>query len=276
MKIKTNQVLEKGGKRPILWDVYWPSEEKTDLITIFCHGYKGFKDWGGWHLAAEEFAASGMPFVKFNFSHNGGTVEQPIDFPDLQAFAENNYSLEMEDLQHLIIHLQQEFGPRPIALIGHSRGGGIVLLKAAEEPLVKKVITWAGVSDYKARFQTGTPEFELWREKGITYIENTRTGQFLPHNWQFYEDFAENEERLTISRAVRQLQIPQLIVHGSADPTVNLSEAHALHSWNANSRLEIIEGADHVFGMQHPWKKEELPAHMKDTVALTKAFILDT
>ncbi|PQB05368.1 alpha/beta hydrolase family protein [Aureitalea marina] len=275
MKIQLNQVLNKWGKRPVLWDSYWPSEEQTELITIFCHGYKGFKDWGGWHLVAEEFALSGMPFIKFNFSHNGGTIDQPVDFPDLDAFAENNYSLEMADLQRMIMMINERYGARRIALVGHSRGGGITLLKAAEEDQVKKVITWAGVSDFKVRFQVGSPEFELWREKGITHIENTRTGQFLPHNWQFYEDFMENEARLTISRAVRQLQIPQLIIHGSDDPTVNLSEAHAIHSWNSNSKLEIIPGADHVFGMQHPWKKEELPAHMKDTVALTKDFIIN-
>ena len=37
-------------------------------------------------------------FVKINFSHNGGTVSQPIDFPDLEAFGQNNFSLELDDL----------------------------------------------------------------------------------------------------------------------------------------------------------------------------------
>ena len=44
------------------------------------------------------FAASGIAVLKFNFSHNGGTVEQPIDFPDLEAFGHNNYTKELDDL----------------------------------------------------------------------------------------------------------------------------------------------------------------------------------
>ena len=58
----------------------------SNPLIIFCHGYKGFKDWGAWNLMAEAFAKIGFCFIKFNFSHNGGTIEQPIDFPDLEAF----------------------------------------------------------------------------------------------------------------------------------------------------------------------------------------------
>ena len=71
-------------------------------IVIFCHGYKGFKDWGAWNLMAEAFAEAGFFFIKFNFSHNGGTVEQPIDFPDLEAFGNNNYTKELDDLESVI------------------------------------------------------------------------------------------------------------------------------------------------------------------------------
>ncbi|WP_435524823.1 hypothetical protein [Chryseobacterium indoltheticum] len=36
--------------------------------------------------------------VKFNFSHNGTTVEDPENFADLEAFGNNNYSKELSDL----------------------------------------------------------------------------------------------------------------------------------------------------------------------------------
>ena len=51
---------------------------------------------------AKEFAKDGFCFIKFNFSHNGGTVEQPIDFPDLEAFGNNNYTKELDDLESVI------------------------------------------------------------------------------------------------------------------------------------------------------------------------------
>ncbi len=278
MLIRKNKILTSENKKPILYDVYYNEFEKPQPIVIFCHGYKGFKDWGAWHLVAEAFAEAGFCFVKFNFSHNGGTVEQPIDFPDLNAFAENNFSLELEDLDRVLNEVENGNINLPkvistISLIGHSRGGGIVLIKAEEDSRVDKVVTWASVSDFKARFNEDSEEFEMWKNTGISYVENSRTKQMLPHNFQFYKDFKQNEERYTISRAVKNLKIPQLIVHGSEDPTVSEKEAKAIHSWNSNSKLKIIEGADHVFNAKHPWEENSLPEHLEKAVTATINFL---
>ena len=146
-------------------------------MVIFCHGYKGFKDWGPWNLVAKAFAEAGFFFLKFNFSHNGGTIHNPIDFPDLEAFALNNYSKELEDLENIIQlvtnteQFREEAQVSNISLIGHSRGGGVVLIKAEENELVKKVVTWAGVSDFKLRFQEGSESFKKWKETGRTFVE---------------------------------------------------------------------------------------------------------
>ena len=269
MKELKNQVLSHSHKKPIVYDHYYQEVPFTNPTVLFCHGYKGFKDWGAWNLVARAFVSTGFDFVKFNFSHNGGTIDDPIDFPDLEAFAQNNYSLELDDLDRMITHL----GQSELFLIGHSRGGGIALIKAEEDPRVKKVISWAGVSDFRARFQVGSPAFEDWKSTGIKYIENSRTKQQLPHYWQFYEDFVANEDRLTIERAVRSLSLPQLIIHGDADPTVDISEAQTIHSWNPKSTLEIVTGANHVFGASHPWSSDQLPPQLEKVVGLTIDFL---
>ena len=253
--------LDANHGRPIIGNFHPAQGAKKQALIIFCHGYKGFKDWGGWHLMANALTEAGFDFVRFNFSHNGGTVEQPIDFPDLEAFSENNYSIEMDDLQVVIDHFSSE--EQSLYLLGHSRGGGIVSLTAGQDLRVDKVATLASVSDYRARFLEGTEHFRQWQQKGITYIENSRTGQLLPHKYQFYTDFIANEDRLTIHKAVRAINIPHLILHGTEDPTVTLKEAESLHSWNPKSILKVIEGADHVFGMKHPYPDSELPDHMQ-------------
>lgn len=278
MIIRKNQILTSDEKKPILYDIYFEETEKPQPVVIFCHGYKGFKDWGAWHLVAEEFAKAGFCFLKFNFSHNGGTIEQPIDFPNLEAFAENNFSLELDDLDRVINFLESGHENLPkyistISLIAHSRGGGIVLIKAEEDTRINKVVTWAGISDFKPRFQEGTQNFTDWKETGVTHVENSRTKQLLPHNFQFYKDFKENEERFSIQRAVKNLEIPQLIVHGNEDPTVSIKEAEAIHSWNPKSRLEIIDGADHVFNVKHPWVEDSFPEELKRVVESTIHFL---
>ena len=278
MIIRKNQILTSEGKKPILYDIYFKESEKPQPLVIFCHGYKGFKDWGAWHLVAETFANQGFCFLKFNFSHNGGTIEQPIDFPDLDAFAENNFTIELDDLDRVLNEIGDENKNFPknisaVSLIGHSRGGGIVLIKAEEDSRINKVVTWAGVSDFKPRFQEGSQNFKDWKETGVTHVENSRTKQMLPHNFQFYTNFKENEERFSIHRAVKHLDIPQLIVHGAEDPTVSIKEAKAIHSWNPASNLELIDGGDHVFNAKHPWKEDILPKELKRAIEITIDFL---
>ena len=94
MTITKNIIIPGKHNKPIITDVFYTENNTPKPVVIFCHGYKGFKDWGAWDLMAKAFAEAGFFFVKFNFSHNGGTAEQPIDFPDLEAFGNNNYTKE--------------------------------------------------------------------------------------------------------------------------------------------------------------------------------------
>lgn len=269
MTIEKNCILHTEGKIPIVYDLYYKTSGSKKPVVIFCHGFKGFKDWGAWDQIAEKFVNAGFFFVKFNFSHNGGTVTNPIDFPDLEAFAENNFSIELDDLDRVLnlittkLSINSEILKDNINLIGHSRGGGIAIIKAEENSSINTVTSWAGVCDFKARFQERTEAFKEWETTGITYIENGRTKQQMPLHFQFYTNYMANEQRLTIKRAVQNLKIAQLIIHGSEDPTVSTKEAEALHHWNKKSQLEIIKGADHVFGAQHPWHRKELTKNLE-------------
>lgn len=271
LQIQKNLILNSIHNKPILVDVFFKENKQLKPIVIFCHGYKGFKDWGAWNLMAEAFANAQFFFIKFNFSHNGGTVEQPIDFPDLEAFGNNNYTKELDDLESVLDwisskeNFKSEINIDDISIIGHSRGGGIVLLKANEDHRVKKVITLASVCDYGKRSST-IGDLEQWKKDGVKYVINGRTKQNMPHFIQFYEDYKANEERLNIQKAVENLQIPQLIIHGSNDDAVFISEGENLKSWNPKAEFKIIENANHVFNVSHPWEKEIMSQEMDEVV----------
>jgi pimeloyl-ACP methyl ester carboxylesterase len=279
MQKLTHNVLTRATDKNILIDYFFKKNNQPKPLVVFCHGYKGFKDWGAWNLVAEAFAEAGFFFVKFNFSHNGGTMEQPIDFPDLEAFGENNYTKELNDLQYVLDNITKEdfefsseIDSKAISLIGHSRGGGIVTIKASEATNISKVISWAGVSDYASRFPQGEA-LEAWENSGVYHVINGRTKQEMPHYYQFFEDFQENSNRLHIERATKKLQIPHLIIHGTTDAAVSVEEAKNLHTWNPKSELYLIENGNHVFGAHHPWKKTELPNDLAEVVQTTIEFI---
>lgn len=276
-RVKNIAVQGKHNK-PIVTDVFFEPTKKPKPVVVFCHGFKGFKDWGAWDLVAKEMAKAGFFFIKFNFSHNGGTLEEPIDFPDLEAFGNDNYSIQLDDLEVIINWISnqddflEEIDPNNINLIGHSRGGGMVLIGALENPQVKKVITWAGVSDYLSRFPKGD-KLEEWRKKGVFFVENGRTKQQMPQYFQLFEDFEKNESRFNILQTVKSLKKPYLIIHGTKDETVSLSEAKLLHQWKPNSEFFLVEDGNHVFGAKHPWESSSLPDPLKTTLKKSLEFL---
>ncbi|MCR8667355.1 alpha/beta fold hydrolase [Aestuariibaculum sp. M13] len=278
MLTKKQTIINGLHQKPILIDATYTSTKINQPIIIFCHGYKGFKDWGAWNLMANAFAEAGFYFIKFNFSHNGGTVEQPIDFPDLEAFGNNNYTKELDDLKTVIDwvcntpKLQEFANTNNITLIGHSRGGGITLIKAEEDTRIKKLISLASVSDFENRMMQ-LCDASQWQETGVTFVENGRTKQQMPHYYQFYEDFKANQDRFNIERAAKHLNIPHLIIHGNADTSVSITESKHIHNWNTNSKFVTIENADHVFGAKHPWEHNKLPLQLNTVIQKTLNFL---
>ncbi|MHC5201595.1 alpha/beta hydrolase family protein [Myroides sp. LJL119] len=274
--IKHNHLLE-TLPLPILCDSTYLKGNKNMPLVIFAHGYKGFKDWGAWHLAMDQIAMAGAYVVKFNFSHNGTTPEQASDFTDLQAFAKNTYSQEQIDFECVIDFFSKNplVDSSNITIIGHSRAGGAVILQAYYNQLVTKVVSWAGVCDFKKRFPQRY-RFQRWQKEGVFYVTNSRTNQKLPHYFSYWQDFEQNQDKLDIQKAAQNLKKPALVIHGTLDTAVELKEAQLLHLWISNSELYIVEDADHVFGARHPFTQSTLPDHLKLVTDKTIDFIFNS
>ncbi len=260
---KLNIKLENKETRDFLSDAVYPETSEKMPLVIFVHGYKGYKDWGAWNLMAEKFAEAGFFFVKFNSSHNGTTVEDPYNFGDLEAFGNNNYSKELSDLGVVVDHFVKDphVDDQRIILIGHSRGGGISIIKTFEDERINGLITLASV-DTLERFPKDEA-LENWKKEGVYYVLNGRTKQEMPHYYQFYEDFEKNIHRFDVERATEMAKAYVLIIHGTDDESVSVKNAEHLHILNPNSELFLVEGADHTFGAKEPWTENKLPEHLK-------------
>ena len=167
--------------------------------------------------------------------------------------------------------VEENLNPKEISLFGHSRGGGISMLKTAEDKRINKVISWASPSNFTSRMLK--EKIAVWKEKGVAYIYNGRTKQNMPMYYQFYENCIANRYRINIKRAVEGMQIPQLIIHGSDDPTVKIEEAKNLNKWNSKSQLHIISGANHVLGGFHPYDLDKFPTQLKEAIDVTIDFL---
>ncbi|MBP2619315.1 alpha/beta hydrolase family protein [Chryseobacterium jejuense] len=254
-----NIFLENKVTKGFLADAFYKETEEKLPLVIFVHGYKGYKDWGAWDLMGEKFAKAGFFFVKFNFSHNGTTIDKPQHFADLEAFGNNNYSKELSDLGVVIDHFIQNshVDQEKVILMGHSRGGGISIIKTVEDERINGLITLASV-DTLDRFPTGV-FFENWKKDGVYYALNGRTQQEMPHYYQFYEDYEKNIHRFDVERAAEMAKAYMLIIHGTEDEAVEVKHAEHLHILNPNSALFLIEGGNHTFGAKEPWSDSNLP-----------------
>ncbi|MDB5115525.1 MAG: alpha/beta hydrolase [Mucilaginibacter sp.] len=264
--IKKEYFTLSGAKgRGMLMDLTYDDAVKDAPLVIFAHGFKGFKDWGTHNLVAQYFAENGYRYLKFNFSHNGTTPDSPIDFVDLIAFSDNTFSMELEDLNAVIDFASNGSAiPRAngVYLIGHSMGGGISIIKTAEDKRIKKLVTMASVSGFRNLWPKEAEE--QWKLQGIMYMLNSRTNQKMPLKASLLDDLDKHPGRLDVLTKAAEITQPWLIVHGDEDKTVPLSHAKQLEKAQPHAEFSIIKGGDHTFGGSHPYAKNTLPDDLQE------------
>ena len=250
-------VLSRADHAPIHGIVQMPDGPGPHPTVVVCHGFKGFQEWGFFPPLADLLVARGYAAVRFNFP---GTGMLPGDdlVTDLEAFRNARPSQDVEDLLTVLDGLGDTVAsglvdPARVSLVGHSRGGGVALLAAANprwRDRLKALVTWAGVSTF-ARW--GSADTERWRREGELTILNGRTGQKLPLGVEVLDDI-ENHPGLDLHAAAGQRVAPWLLAHGAVDPVVPVAEAESLAERTAGvHELRVIENGDHTFGARHPF-----------------------
>ncbi|MEO8513425.1 MAG: alpha/beta fold hydrolase [Ignavibacteria bacterium] len=243
-------------------------------LIIFAHGFKGFKDWGGFPFFCAKLAESGFAVLSFNFRHNGVNEASPMDFTELDKFSGNTHSLELSDINAVInsiagIAKEYNIDTGKIGLVGHSRGGGVSIITAANDDRIKALVTLSSI----AKFDRYTIEQKKrWREKGFIEIPNTRTNQMMRMNIGLLNDIEENSEKLNILNAASRLNKPFMIIHGGEDLAVKHTDAESIFASSEPklTELRIIANTGHTFGVEHPFKGTTKA--FDEVIKLTTAF----
>ncbi len=262
--------LETASGRPLHGIVSLPERGGRRPVVVIAHGFKGFMEWGFFPAAAELLANRGFAAVRFNF---WGSGMQPGDelVTDPQAFHDNTYGHELEDLSTVLQALDEGLGEvgsgkidaNNIGLLGHSRGGGVSILTAAKamwNERVRALVTWGSIArvDYVAEDRR-----KLWQQQGELEVVNGRTGQRLRLGPELLAEVEPpTAPHLDIPAAAAQRAAAWLQIHGELDEAIPLAEAHRLaeaakvgagEADPGIHQLKVIDGASHTFGSRHPF-----------------------
>lgn len=201
--------------------------EKNRFLLIVAHGVTADKDAPLVTTLSERVATEGMSVLRFSFTGNGESEGR---------FEECTISKEINDLQS-ILTIVTEHGWRPI-FAGHSMGSAVGVLTASIDSRIQLLISLAGVVSTEvfceAEFGNIMPgEGYMWG--------NTN----CPLSHEFVNDMKQIKSVLPRASG---LELPWLLVHGTADEIVPITESNLLLSNIENSReLVEVDGADHLF-----------------------------
>ncbi|GJM21000.1 MAG: hypothetical protein DHS20C15_09150 [Planctomycetota bacterium] len=212
-------------------------------LVVICHGFKGFADWGFFPHLADALSGPGREVLRFDYSHNGVASHDPEVFSRLDLFERQSLTRHVADLGLLLDELA---GSRPVWLVGHSMGGGVAVMRAADDARVAGLATLNGISHAQRMPPEALAQFAAL---GRVEIPNARTGQIMPLGRAWFDDV----DAITLSDDARRVTQPALVLQGASDTTVLPEEGRRLAQWLGNARLCEIPEGDHTFGAKHPW-----------------------
>ncbi|RAL52873.1 hypothetical protein DM860_007641 [Cuscuta australis] len=224
-------------------------------IVIVCHGFRSSKDRIPMVTLAAAFEKAGISAFRFDFAGNGGSEG---------SFQYGNYRREADDLRVVVEHFRRS-GHILAAIVGHSKGGNVVLLYASKYKDVPIVVNIAG----RYNLERG-----IEGRLGKNYLEKIKQDGYIDvRNKRGRVDFRVTKEslrdRLTTDILTSCQTIPPncrvLTVHGSRDEMVSVEDAFEFAKCVPTHTLRVIEGADHEF-----------TSHQRELASLVVAFVIST
>ena len=222
IEYEMHHISSAGGKRLFAW---WLPTDPSAATIILLHG------WGG---NAELMLPLAIPFHRAGLNvllidaRNHGSSDAAF-FTSLPRFA--------EDVERAIdwVKSHAQIPGRPIVLLGHSVGAGAVLYAASRRRDIAAVISVAAFAHPAWMMRRYLARFHLpgWLLASILrYVE-----WVIGHR---YETFAP-------LNTICHVDCPVLLVHGSQDRTVPVSDVAAMADRGQRRAVEvlIVEGAGH-------------------------------
>ena len=129
--------------------------------------------------------------------------------------------------------------PNRIAAIGHSLGGWASIVAASRDPRIHAIATLGGISNLRTMSLSDQVAADYAR-----FLHNL-SGRGIQSQWRALGATYNPVDLVDLLQSC-----PLLIVHGTADEVVPVSQAMELKAKAPTAEMVLMEGADHAFS-QH-------------------------
>ena len=226
-------------------------------------------------MLADTLAQQGIASLRYDKRGIGASVfkikEKNLIFDDY-----------VDDAGLWVTKLRQDKRFSSIVVAGHSEGSLIGILVGEKQP-IDGLISLSGpgdslqkillrqIAERQPQILTKSTEIVDSLERGIM-IEVSNPGlQFLFRS--SVQPFLISAFRYDPSVELRKLKMPILLIQGSRDLQVNVSDAKALKNANEKAKLVIIEGMNHILKYSPSNIKANIATYSNPNIPLAKPLI---
>ncbi len=207
---------------------FTPGDTGRRALVIVAHGVTSHHDRDYLNALAAGLAARGVAALQITYAGNGRSEG---------SFEACTISKEVADLGSVL----DAFDGWTVGYAGHSMGGAVGALRAAQDPRIRALCSLAGMV-----------QVQSFMERTFGHLS---PGQAMldkpecPLSQIFLDDARVIGDTLS---AAREVDVPWLLIHGTADDLVPHSDSEEAGAANPNARLELLPGADHRFAGHVP------------------------
>ncbi|XP_047308662.1 uncharacterized protein LOC124912142 [Impatiens glandulifera] len=229
-------------------------ETGSKELVILCHGFRSTKETTTISNLAVALAEEGISSFRFDFSGNGESEG---------TFQYGHYHREVEDLRS-VVQFFNGGNLKASTILGHSKGGNVVLLYASKYHEINTVINISGryKLDRGMEERLGQDFLERIKKDGYIDIKNKTEEVYFRVTEESLMNLLNtnmHEACLNISK-----ETSVMTVHGSEDEITPIDDAIEFPKIIPNHKLSVIEGADHFY-----------TSHQAELAAIVVSFIKD-
>lgn len=238
-KAQTESVVIDGDHGKLQAVIHKPALKQGERVpmVVLCHGFMGNKESGLLIKIAELLRERGVASIRFDFNGHGQSEGR---FQDMTVLN------EIVDAKKVIDYVSALPYVGEVAIAGHSQGGVVAAMCAGElgGDKIKSVVLLAPAAVLRDDAIRGNT-------MGATY-DPFNPGEYVElfRGLKLGAEYIRTAFSMPIYETSAGYKGPALIIHGTGDRVVPYTYGERFHQIWPESKLEILDRADHGFSKE--------------------------